>query len=72
MVPRTSIGLIGLTVGPSTGLVFDAAVMTAGEPAWPRSEALVGAAGIGLPGCLFEFAPGFDGTGTDFSLGTLP
>ena len=52
--------------------MFDAAVITAGEAAWPRPEALAGTAGSGLPGWVFEFGPGFVGTGTDGSLGTLP
>ena len=72
MVPRVPSCLIGLTVGPATGLVFAAAVMTAGEPARPRPEAFAAPAGSGLPGGVFEFAPGFGGTGTDGSLGTLP
>ena len=71
-MPRTPSGLIGVTVGPAAGLMFDAAVITAGEPAWPRPEALAGTAGSGLPGWVFEFGPGFVGTGTDGSLGTLP
>jgi len=52
--------------------MLDAAVIIAVEPARPRPEALGGTAGSGLPGCVFEFAPGFGGTGTDGSLGTLP
>ena len=71
-MPRVPSGLIGVTVGPATGLVFAAAVIACVEPGWPRPEALGGTAGSGLPGCVFEFAPVFGGTGTDGSLGTLP
>ena len=72
MVPRTPSGLIGLTVGPAAGLMFDAAVIACGELDWPRPEAFAAPAGSGLPSWVFEFGPGFVGTGTDGSLGTLP
>jgi len=71
VVPRTSIGLIGAVVGPAVDPWLEAAVGVVGTP--DRAGAGAAApAGSGLPGCVFEFAPGFGGTGTDGSLGTLP
>jgi hypothetical protein len=71
-VRRTPSGLIWVTVGPATGLVFAAAVIVCGVPGWPRPDGLAAPAGSGLPGWVFELGPGFVGTGTDGSLGTLP
>jgi len=71
VVPRTPSGLIGAIVGPALDPWLETAVGVVGVP--DRAGAGAAApAGSGFPGCGFEFAPGFGGTGTDGSLGTLP
>ena len=71
MVPRVPSDLIGGFVGSAVDPWLETAVGVVG----PLDRAIAGVAapaGSGLPGCVFEFAPGFGGIGTDGGLGTLP
>ena len=71
MVPRCPSGLIGGFVSSDVDACLDTVFSVVGVP--DRAGAGAAApAGSGLPGCVFEFAPDFGGTGTDGSLGTLP
>ena len=71
MVPRNPSDLIGGFVSSAVDGCLDTVFSVVGIP--DRAGAGVAdPAGSGLPGCVFEFASGFGGIGTDGSLGTLP
>ena len=71
MVPRTPSDLIGGFVSSALDGCLDTVFGVVGKP--DRAGAGAAAtAGSGLPSWVFEFGPGFCGTGTDGSLGTLP
>ena len=71
MVRRTPSDVIGGFVSSAVDACFDTVFGVVGTP--DRAGAgVVAKAGSGLPGGVFEFAPGFGGTGSDGWLGTLP